>query len=312
MADKKNGHPPQLLAVWPGIGHVALTAGLYLMSKLHMPEEKPLDTGDLFDMDYIDVEDGLARAGHIPVSHLYAYKDPKRGPDLGLVIGEAQPPLHKLEYCRRILDGAQRLGIGQVVTFAAAPADQHPQEPSLVYGVATHPEGIEVLRRHGIPLLEGGQIKGMNGVFLGAAAQRGIPGFCLLGSLPAFASNIPYPKASLAVLEAFASLSGRPLQLDELREYGRIIEEQLTVGLEKIQEVIQNQDQVDAESGAAAPDDAAPTPKPGEEERRRIEALFAAAWRDRSKAFELKRELDRLGVFEDYENRFLDLFRKKS
>jgi hypothetical protein len=130
--------------------------------------------------------------------------------------------------------------------------------------------------------------------------------------LPAFASNIPYPKASHAVLEAFASLSGRPLQLDELREYGRIIEEQLTVGLEKIQEVIQNQDQVDAESGAAAPDDAAPTPKPGEEERRRIEALFAAAWRDRSKAFELKRELDRLGVFEDYENRFLDLFRKKS
>src|SRR5262245_58770792 len=106
MADKNN--PSHLLAVWPGMGQSRLTAGLYLMSKLHMPEEEPLDTADLFDLDYIDVQNGLARSGHIPVSHLYATRKPGDGTDLGLVIGEAQPPLHKLEYCRRILDGAER------------------------------------------------------------------------------------------------------------------------------------------------------------------------------------------------------------
>jgi hypothetical protein len=31
---------------------------------------------------------------------------------------------------------------------------------------------------------------------------------------------------------------------------------------------------------------------------------------DRSKAYELKNELDRLDVFRDYEDRFLDLFKK--
>lgn len=41
-----------------------------------------------------------------------------------------------------------------------------------------------------------------------------------------------------------------------------------------------------------------------------IESLFVAAERDRSHAVALKTELDRLGVFAAYEDRFLDLFRK--
>ena len=51
-----------------------------------------------------------------------------------------------------------------------------------------------------------------------------------------------------------------------------------------------------------------PAPEPRDE--RRIEGLFEQATKDRSKAFELKRVLDRLGVFKQYEDRFLDLFKK--
>jgi len=43
---------------------------------------------------------------------------------------------------------------------------------------------------------------------------------------------------------------------------------------------------------------------------RTIESLFELAATDRSKAFELKRELDRNALFKEYEDRFLDLFRK--
>jgi proteasome assembly chaperone (PAC2) family protein len=310
-----------LLAVWPGMGHVALTGGFYLMSKLHMHEEEPLETGDLFDLEHVDVERGLARAGHIPVSHLYAFTDPRNGYRLGLVIGEAQPPLHKLEYCRRILDGAARLGVAQVLTFAAMAVEEHPKEPSRVFGVATDPAGVESLRRHGIGVLESGQIKGMNGVFLAAAAQRGIPGICLLGTMPAFAAQIPYPKASHAVLEAFLRLCGLTVDLEELRNYGRSIEQHLTAGLEKIQEALQSQEAGGGEtSGTAGPgplipgaadEEAKAAEGPSEEDRRRIEALFEQAREDRSKAFELKRELDRSGLFKEYENRFLDLFRKR-
>ena len=45
-------------------------------------------------------------------------------------------------------------------------------------------------------------------------------------------------------------------------------------------------------------------------DRERIETLFAQAKSDRTKAFELKHVLDRLGVFKEYEDRFLDLFKK--
>ena len=309
----KQGSP--LLAVWPGMGHVALTAGFYLMSKLHMREEKPLATQDLFDLDYVDVGDGLATAGHIPVSHLYGVQNSRQGSELRLVIGEAQPPLHKLEYCRRILDEAEKFGIGQVMTFSAMAIDAHPRDPSQVFGVATHPEGLEKLRRHKIQILKSGQIQGMNGVFLAAAAQRGISGLCLLGSMPAFAAALPYPKASLAILETFSALCEVSVDLDELRSYSRSIERQLTSGLEKIQESFRASE--GAEAPAPSPTDAneeaeegeATDPVPSLADRRRIEDLFEQASLDRSKAFELKRELDRLGLFKDYESRFLDLFR---
>jgi hypothetical protein len=48
----------------------------------------------------------------------------------------------------------------------------------------------------------------------------------------------------------------------------------------------------------------------GPEDERHLEALFARAAGDRSAAYELKRELDRLGVYREYEDRFLDLFKR--
>ena len=47
-----------------------------------------------------------------------------------------------------------------------------------------------------------------------------------------------------------------------------------------------------------------------QKDERQIEELFDQARQDRSKAYELKRELDRHDVFEEYEDRFLDLFKK--
>ncbi len=46
-----------------------------------------------------------------------------------------------------------------------------------------------------------------------------------------------------------------------------------------------------------------------DEDSSRVEDLFLQAATDRAKAFELKTELDRLGVFRHYEDRFLSLFK---
>ena len=51
-------------------------------------------------------------------------------------------------------------------------------------------------------------------------------------------------------------------------------------------------------------------PKLTPRDEQRVEDLFTQARADRSRAYELKQELDRLDVFRDYEDRFLDLFQK--
>jgi hypothetical protein len=45
-------------------------------------------------------------------------------------------------------------------------------------------------------------------------------------------------------------------------------------------------------------------------DRHRIEELFHQSKSDRSKAYELKNELDKLQIFPEYEERFLDLFKR--
>jgi hypothetical protein len=45
-------------------------------------------------------------------------------------------------------------------------------------------------------------------------------------------------------------------------------------------------------------------------DRARLEQLFEKARGDRNAAFQLKEELDRLDVFDQYEDRFLDLFKR--
>jgi uncharacterized protein len=44
--------------------------------------------------------------------------------------------------------------------------------------------------------------------------------------------------------------------------------------------------------------------------KNRIEQMFTEARKDRGRAMRLKDELDRLGAFKQYEDRFLDLFKR--
>lgn len=308
---------PLLVAVWPGMGQVALTAGYYLMSRLHMHETTPLPAQDLFDIDQVDVEDGLVRTARLPKTRIFLWKDPAKKRDIIVLIGEAQPPAGKLLFCERLLDYAEQLGVREVFTFAAMATDVSLRAPARVFGVATEEAGRERLRQGGVDILSTGHITGMNGVLLGVVADRGLQGIGLLGEMPAIVTQVPFAKASSAVLEVFGRLTGIPIELQELQEYGRSIENQLVDMIERLQKAVQDQTERPAEDAPEPPAEPEfpveePESKAGmtDDDRSRVESLFAQALRDRSKTFELKRELDRLGVFDLYEDRFLDLFRK--
>ena len=307
MTDEIKLRDPWLVAVWPGMGHVALAGGYYLMSKLGMTSLAELSARELFDVEHVVVKGGLIQAGRMPRNRFFGWRSPNQGRDIVLFIGEAQPPLGKYAFCHRLIDYARELGVERMFTFAAMATQMHPERDSRVFAAATDEETLAELRRLELTVLDDGQIGGLNGVLLGAAAEAGLRGACLLGEMPHIFTQVPFPKASLAVLQVFATMSGIELDFTELQEQATAIEQQLgqilahveeQMGQEYAPEPEEFQAEVTEESGL------------GREDAARVERLFDQAANDRSKAYELKRELDQLGVFAAYEDRFLDLFRK--
>jgi proteasome assembly chaperone (PAC2) family protein len=307
MPEKPQLHHPWLVAVWPGMGHVALNAGVYLLAKLGMNLVAEFEASDLFDVDHVEVKEGIIQASRRPRNRLFVWTDPKEKHDLVVFLGEVQPPVGKYAFCRQLLAHVRQLGVERIFTFAAMATTMHPEHRSRLFGAATDEESLAELKRLELEIVEDGQIGGLNGVLLGAAAEDGLRGACLLGEMPHIFSHLPFPKASLAILEVFVGVAGIDLDLSELAEQAKTTEQRLGELLARVEESYG--EQYSSEEEAYSPEAA------GEEgmrpaDRQRIEGLFEQAAKDRSKAFELKQELDRLGVFKEYEDRFLDLFRK--
>lgn len=307
MAEALKLNHPWLVAVWPGMGHVALNAGYYLLAKLDMNVIAELEAGSLFDVDHVEVSDGRIAPVEYPRNRIFQWTDPKEKHDIVLFLGEAQPPVGKFAFCQKLVEYAQELKVERVFTFAAMATQMHPKHRSRVFGAATDDQSFEELKRLELELLQTGHIGGLNGVLLGAAAESGLRGTCLLGEMPHIFTQLPFPKASQAILEVFTTVTGIKLDFTELEEQVRATDEQLEELLAQVEEKYGPQ---------YASDEPEYRAEVIEEERMtsadedRIEKLFHQAVKDRSKAFELKRELDRLGVFKDYEDRFLDLFKK--
>jgi proteasome assembly chaperone (PAC2) family protein len=289
------------------MGNLALNAGIYLLAKLGMTVIAEYEATDLFDVDHVEVKNGLIQKGRRPRNRFFVWTAPGRKHDLVVFLGEAQPPVGKYRFCRKLIDFARELGVERVFTFAAMATQMHPAHRSRIFGAATDVPNLEELKRLELELLEDGHIGGLNGVLLGAAAESGLHGACLLGEMPHVFAQLPFPKASLAILEVFTTMTGIELDFAELAEQARVTELQLGELLARVEKTFGQPYPREEEGYRPEPAEEGPL---GAADRQRIEQLFELAGKDRSKAFELKQELDCLGVFKDYEDRFLDLFKK--
>jgi uncharacterized protein len=305
MPDKLKLNRPWLVAVWPGMGHVALNAGYYLLSQLGMDVAAELDAGELFDIDHVEVKAGLIQPARRPRNRFFVWVDPEGEHDLLVFLGEAQPPIGKFPFCRQLVTYARQVGVERVLTFAAMATRMRPEHRSRVFGAATDDEILEELKNLDLELVNEGQIGGLNGVLLGAAAEVGLPGACLLGEMPHVFTQLPFPKASQAVLEVFCTMSGIEIDFTELTEQAATIERQLG----QLLSLAEGNEEATDEEELPMPESVVEGGLTADDEQR-IEGLFEQALKQRSKAFELKQELDRLGVFKEFEDRFLDLFKK--
>ena len=308
MTDSPQLDRPWLIAVWPGMGHVALSAGYYLMSKLGMNQFAEMSAGELFDVDAAIVKDGLVQKPHRPRSRLFAWKAPSGGRDVIVFIGESQPQVGKLTFCERLIDFARDQGVQRLFTFAAMATQMQPGAEARVFAAATEQSLIDEVTPFGIHLLDDGHVGGLNGVLLAAAAEKGMPGLCLLGEMPHIFVQLLYPKASLAVLRVFLQMAKIDLDLAELAQHSEQTEHRLHQIVAEMRRRLEPEPE---ESEETTGEDWNLASQLSPKDEQHIETLFEIARQDRGRAFELKSELDRLGVFEDYEDRFLDLFKTR-
>ena len=303
---------PFLLVAWPGMGEVAFKAASYLVEKLKAEEFAQVLPDGFFYLTGSTIQDGILDIPQLPQSKFYYWKNKSGKNDLIILLSNAQPDLAKAEdYSKRIMQVAKSLKAQMVVSFASMPQPiDHTQEPHIWFA-ATSKELKENLKKFDFSILNEGQISGMNGLFLGVAKKEGLNGFCLLGGIPLYTIQIENPKASIAVLHALSKVMDIQLDLSGLKEQGETMANEINKLLDYLK--------------VSTPGQAGPI---GEEEiekikktlsqltklpvsvKERIEKLFEEARQDITKANELKAQLDQWNVYKEYEDKFLDLFKK--
>jgi hypothetical protein len=306
-----NLNNPLLIAVWPGMGNVAMLGGGSLVDSLGATPGGVIPSEPYFKVDHIDIKNGLATPGRLPRNMFFIWEDPAKRHDLVIFVGEAQPQTGGRELCETILDRAEAMGVKRVFTFAALGSQVSPADEPTVYAAATTDALLDDLTKVGAEVLLEGQISGLNGALIGAAAQRGMEGACVLGEIPFYAVGVPNPRASLAVVRLFERLSGIDLDTSVLERAADAAEPRL---LSMQKQITSGTDDDESESWSIGieedHEEEGAQPSIDVKTRRQIEDLFEHAESDRSLAVKLKRLLDEHGVFGEYEDRFLDLFRK--
>lgn len=302
---------PILVAAWPGMGDVALRAAHYLKDKLGALEFARMPASDFFQPSGIAIDNGIAGIPPQPTGKFYFHKGGKKSRDIVIFISEAQPFIEKsYGYANEIIDFALTLGVKEVYTFAAMPLPvEHTQAPQ-VYIVATNGDSLKKMSDSDFKIMRSGQISGLNGLVLGVARERGLKGVCILGEIPLYTIQIENPIASMAVLSVISKLIGITIDLTGLKERAKHINqeiEQLIDYLKNPAEETESIEQIDIDMFKK---DLAQAPGLPDSAKQLIDRLFKESKKDLSRALELKNELDKWNVYEQYEDSFLDLFKK--
>jgi proteasome assembly chaperone (PAC2) family protein len=228
---------PLLLAAWPGMGHVALKALVYLQEALLARDLAIVEQPDFFQLPGAVIRNGLIQSTMLPRSGFYYWQRGKAGSDLLFFVGHQQPvPGKEYELAKALLEFAEDYGVKRVLTAAAMPTSINHYQPSRVWVTATHSELLHELSPHCQRVLNEGQVSGMNGLLLGVAKQRHMEGFCLLGEIPFYTSEIENPKASMAVLHVLTRVLGLKVDLRELEDQAHDTEKEIDRYLLELQQ----------------------------------------------------------------------------
>jgi len=242
---------PIMFCGWPGIGNIGITAIDSLRAVLRAQEFAEIEPWDFFDPRKVSIEEGLLKDLEFPSSKFYFKRIKER--DLIFFIGQEQPSEGAMRYAEGtkayqmanlVLDVAEKFGCQRVYTSGAAVTQVHHTAKPRVWAVPNNKNLIdEILEYENTILMSGiegrssqGTITGLNGLLLGVAKKRGLEAICLMGEIPYYiqAAPWPYPKGSKSVLEVVTKILDIKIDLSQLDELAKTVEENIEEFLEAL------------------------------------------------------------------------------
>ncbi len=231
LAIKGKLENPIMIAGLPGMGLTGKQALDYLIKISNASKISSIKSPYL-GVPAVSVHNGLVE--EIP-EEIYSFFLASIGNrDVILFTGQSQPATPEWQHIVAIkaIEAVSKLGVKIIYTLAATPISYFKEEVD-VYGVATTPDLVEMLRLNGVkPLMGEGAISGINGLLLGYAKKFGIDGVCLLGEtyLISGADKI----APIAVLKALSKILKIELDLKELNEEAEKFKKQMALATKSL------------------------------------------------------------------------------
>lgn len=201
---------PIAVAGLPGIALIGKMSVEYLIEKLNAEKFAELSS-DKFP-GWAVREDGIVRELKV---YFYKASLENFNRDMIILTADAQGSSSKGQYdlSEEIINVLEDLEVETVLTMAAFLKSEEKKAP--VVGGATDSETAKMIEEHGVELLEGGRIVGMNGLLVSLGAEQDMKGFCLLGTTEGKNKD---PKASKEVLKIFSNIFDLDLDLSDFED----------------------------------------------------------------------------------------------
>ena len=216
---------------WSDAGDAASTAAKYLAAAWGARRFAGIDSEDFYDYTstrpQVRLVEGGIRQIDWPTNEFAAASLPGGKRDVIFLHG-VEPQLKWKTFCAAVLDVAHSLDAEMALTLGALLTDTPHSRPVRVTGTATDPElgarlGLQRSRYEGPT--------GITGVLHDALTRGNIPSASLWASVPHYVSQVPSPKATLALVERAAEMLGGSVEVTDLQiaaaAYERSVDERV-------------------------------------------------------------------------------------
>jgi proteasome assembly chaperone (PAC2) family protein len=216
---------------WNDAGEAASAAVQFLCESFGANPLATIDPEDYYDFTAVRptvrLVEGRSRAIDWPENTFHAAYVPAADRDLIMLRG-VEPSLRWKAFCSNIMEVAERMGAGMIVTLGALLADVPHSRPVGITGLAST-EGL--VERLGFERTNYEGPTGIVGVLHANCSNAGMDSVSLWAPVPHYVAATPNPKAALALVRGFEGIAGIVVDAGTLETASEDYDRQVTAAV---------------------------------------------------------------------------------